>query len=42
MANRNTKGNPLDRRVPRNPKYSNVTAKLNTGKTINQVQILSN
>ena len=34
--------NPLDRKVPRNKKYANVKGKLNTGKTVNQVSLLSN
>ena len=31
----------LDRRVPTNPKYANVSSRLDTGKTINKVKYMS-
>jgi centrosomal protein CEP41 len=33
---------PLDRRVPKNPKYESISPTINSGKTIKQVEILSN
>jgi hypothetical protein len=42
MASRSSLQNPLDRKTPSNPRYSDVGPRLNTGKTVNQVEILSN
>eukprot|EP00357_Protocruzia_adherens_P008121 CAMPEP_0114996886 /NCGR_PEP_ID=MMETSP0216-20121206/14580_1 /TAXON_ID=223996 /ORGANISM="Protocruzia adherens, Strain Boccale" /LENGTH=267 /DNA_ID=CAMNT_0002361181 /DNA_START=39 /DNA_END=842 /DNA_ORIENTATION=- len=35
------KGYALDKKVPKNPKYQNVKSTLNTGKTVNKVDIVS-
>ncbi|CAG9327215.1 CEP41_2 [Blepharisma stoltei] len=36
------KSDPIQKKVPKNPKYEGVTSVINTGKTMRQVEILSN
>ena len=41
-AKRGKTSDPLDKRVPKNPKYQGVSSVVKTGKTMRDVEILSN
>eukprot|EP01017_Pseudomicrothorax_dubius_P012527 TRINITY_DN15242_c0_g1_i1.p1 TRINITY_DN15242_c0_g1~~TRINITY_DN15242_c0_g1_i1.p1 ORF type:complete len:306 (-),score=69.18 TRINITY_DN15242_c0_g1_i1:65-982(-) len=36
------KGNPLDKKVPKNPKYEKVTSTIDTGMTVRNIEVVSN